>query len=155
MEPVLIDVPTRIDTERFVLRCPLPGDGARVNAAVVETLAELRVWMPWARLDPSSDESETVARRSQASFITRTDLVFYAFERAADGGEGGFVAGSGLHRLDWEVRRFEIGFWRRKAWSQRGVVDEIVRALSRLAFASHHLQSRKLPYECVDHFPIA
>jgi ribosomal-protein-serine acetyltransferase len=47
MDPVLIDVPERVLTERFIVRCPQPGDGAAVNAAVCETLAELRPWMPW------------------------------------------------------------------------------------------------------------
>ena len=31
MDPVLIEVPERIETERLILRCPRPGDGPTVN----------------------------------------------------------------------------------------------------------------------------
>ena len=34
MNPLLIDVPERIETERLLLRCPQPGDGPALNAAV-------------------------------------------------------------------------------------------------------------------------
>jgi len=111
MDPLLIDVPERIETERLILRCPQPGDGALVNAAVFESLEALRPFMPWAQTAPSVDESELVSRRAQARFRLREDLVMSMFERAADGGEGRYVGGSGSHRISWEVRRFEIGYW--------------------------------------------
>ena len=46
MDPLLIDVPERIETDRLILRCPRPGDGAVVNAAVCESLDALRPFMP-------------------------------------------------------------------------------------------------------------
>ena len=48
MDPVLIEVPERIETERLILRCPRPGDGPTMNEAERETRAELRPLMPWA-----------------------------------------------------------------------------------------------------------
>jgi len=134
MDPLLIDVPERIETERLILRCPLPGDGALVNAAVCESLDALRPFMPWAQTAPSVDDSELVCRRAQARFRLREDLVMSMFERAADGGEGRYVGGSGLHRISWDVRRFEIGYWCRSGCTGRGFVTEAVRALNRLAF---------------------
>jgi len=134
MDPVLIDVPERVLTERFIARCPQPGDGAAVNAAVCETLAELRPWMPWAQTAPTVDESELHARRAQAKFRLREDLVMFIFERLPGDREGALLGGSGLHRMDWAARSFEIGYWRRTSHTQRGVITEIVRALSRMAF---------------------
>jgi len=134
MDPVLIDVPERVLTERFIARCPQPGDGAAVNAAVCETLAELRPWMPWAQTAPTVDESELHARRAQAKFRLREDLVMFIFERLPGDREGALLGGSGLHRMDWAARSFEIGYWRRTGHTQRGVITEIVRALSRMAF---------------------
>jgi len=134
MDPVLIDVPERVLTERFIARCPQPGDGATVNAAVCETLAELRPWMPWAQTAPTVDESELHARRAQAKFRLREDLVMFIFERLPGDREGALLGGSGLHRMDWAARSFEIGYWRRTGHTQRGVITEIVRALSRMAF---------------------
>ena len=134
MDPLLIDVAERIETERLVLRRPQPGDGPTLNAAVCESLDELRPWMPWAQAAPTPEESEIQCRRMHARFASREDLVMFIFERATDGGEGMLLGGSGLHRIDWTVPRFEIGYWRRTGQGGRGVITEAVRALSRSAF---------------------
>ena len=142
MDPLMIDVPERIETERLLLRCPLPGDGAALNAAVCESLAELKPWLPWAQTAPTPDESELQCRRMHARFVQREDLVMYLFERRGDGSEGALVGGSGLHRIDWAVPRFEIGYWRRSGHGGRGLIVEAVQALSRTAFA--HLGARRV-----------
>ncbi len=134
MDPLLIDVPERIETERLILRCPQPGDGVVVNAAVCESLDALRPFMPWAQAAPSLDESELVCRRAQARFRLREDLMLSMFERAADGSEGCYIGGSGLHRILWDVRRFEIGYWCRTSRTGQGFVTEAVHALNRVAF---------------------
>jgi len=134
MEPILIDVPERIETERLVLRAPRAGDGPLVNHAIGESHAELAPWMPWAGTMPSVDESEIHCRRQQARFILREDFVLLIFLRQADGSEGELVGGTGLHRIDWPLRRFEIGYWRKTGCHGRGYLTEAVRALARLAF---------------------
>ncbi len=134
MEPILIDVPERIETERLVLRAPRTGDGARVNDAIRVSHAELLPWMPWAGSVPSVDESEAHCRRQQARFLLREDFVFLMFMRGGAGDEGEFVGACGLHRIDWTLRKFEIGYWRRRGCEGRGFVTEAVRALARLAF---------------------
>jgi RimJ/RimL family protein N-acetyltransferase len=134
MDPLLIDVPERIETERMILRCPQPGDGAVVNAAIRESLDALRPFMPWAQSAPGLDESELVCRRAQARFRLREDLVLSMFERAADGSEGRYIGGCGLHRILWDVRRFEIGYWCRSSSAGQGFVTEAVRGLNRMAF---------------------
>ncbi len=85
MEPILIDVPDRIDTERLVLRAPRAGDGQRVNDAIRVSHARLAPWMPWAGTMPSVGESEAHCRRQQARFILREDFVLLMFLRGADG----------------------------------------------------------------------
>ena len=81
MDPLLIDVPERIETERLVLRAPRRGDGALVNDAIRASLAELSPWLPWAGAMPSVDESEAHCRRQQARFILREDFVLLIFLR--------------------------------------------------------------------------
>jgi len=134
MDPLLVDVPERIETERLLLRRPQPGDGPALNAAVCESLAELRPWLPWAQTAPGRDESELQCRRMHARFALREDLAFFVFERDADSGEGALLGGSGLHHIDWVVPRFEIGYWRRGGFGGRGLMVEAVRSLNRVAF---------------------
>jgi len=134
MDPLLIDVPERLDTERLVLRPPRRGDGRMLNDAVHASQEELAPWMPWAATVPSVDESEAHCRRQQARFLLREDLALLVFLRSADGGEGELVGGTGLHRMDWGLRRFEIGYWRKTGCERAGLMTEAVRALARLAF---------------------
>ena len=133
-DPLLIDVPERLLTRRLVLRCPRPGDGPAVNEAVTVSLDELRPWMPWAQAAPTLDESEANVRGAQAKFLLRSDLVYAIWEHDGQGVETRLVGGSGLHRIDWSVPRFEIGYWRRSGEQGRGLVTEAVLALSRMAF---------------------
>ena len=134
MDTLLIDVPERIETARLVLRCPRRGDGAVLNAAIAVSMVELGPWIPWAGTMPTPDESEVQCRRQQAKFILREDFVFLIFARQADGSEGELLGGTGLHRIDWALRRFEIGYWRKTGHDGRGIVTETVQAMTRLAF---------------------
>ncbi|HEX4234866.1 MAG TPA: GNAT family protein [Caldimonas sp.] len=134
MDPLLIDVPDRLETERLVLRVPRPGDGRVLNDAVRASHEELAPWMPWAGTLPTVDESEAHCRRQQARFLLREDFVMLLFLRGADGSEGELVGATGLHRIDWTLRKFEIGYWLKTGCEQRGFMTEAVRAMARLAF---------------------
>ena len=126
MEALMLDVPTRIDTPRLILRCPSSSDALAQNEAVCESLGDLRPYMPWAQTAPTLAQSEAECRRMHAKFLLREDLVMFMFERlgdcpeSADGGEGCLVGGSGLHRIDWAQRNFEIGYWCRSSRQRQG-----------------------------------
>lgn len=134
-DPVLIQVPERILTERLVIAAPRAGLGQALNAAVCESLDQLKPWMPWAQTAPSIEESEAVMRNLQAQFILRSDLTYQFYLRQPGSEEAGrLLGGTGLHRFDWTVRRFEIGYWIRSSAQGQGYVSEAVRALARMAF---------------------
>ena len=133
-QPILVDVPERLQTPRLVLRAPRPGDGAALNAAVLDSLDALRPWMPWAQTAPTLEASEAVAREAHGKFLLRSDLVFSLWLHDGQGRETQLVGGSGLHRIDWSVPRFEIGYWCRSGHTSQGLVTEAVRALNRMAF---------------------
>jgi RimJ/RimL family protein N-acetyltransferase len=89
--------------------------------------------MPWAREWPTVEQTEERARQSRASFVGRVDLPMFMFLR---GQPAVAVGGTGLHRMDWSVPRFEIGYWVRRSFEGKGYVSEAVRALTRLAFGT-------------------
>ena len=151
MDALLEDVPERIDTERLILRCLRGSDAAALNEAVRESIDQLRLCMPWAQTEPSLLQSESECRRMQAKFLLREDLPMAMFERAADGSEGAFVGGTGLHRIDWTVRRFEVGYWCRTRRQGHGFVTEAVRGLTQFAFA--HLRARRVEVRMDDMNP--
>ena len=134
MEPLLEDVPERIETARLILRMARCDDAAAMNAAVCESLDDLRVYMPWAQSAPSLAQSNADCRRIQGKFLLREDLSLFIFERHADGSEGEFIGGTGLHRISWIVRRFELGYWCRTSRQGQGFVTEVALAVTRFAF---------------------
>ncbi|WP_349742833.1 GNAT family N-acetyltransferase [Roseateles cavernae] len=134
-DPVLIQVPERLLTERLVIAAPHAGLGQALNAAVCESLDELKPWMPWAQTAPSIEESETVLRHQLARFILRSDLTYQFYLREPGSEQAGrLLGGTGLHRFDWTLRRFEIGYWIRTSAQGRGYVSEAVQALACMAF---------------------
>lgn len=134
-DPVLIQVPERLLTERLVIAAPRAGLGQALNAAVCESLGELKPWMPWAQTAPSIEESEAVMRNLQAKFILRSDLTYQFYLRESGSEQAGrLLGGTGLHRFDWAVRRFEIGYWIRTSAQGQGYVSEAVQALAHMAF---------------------
>lgn len=47
---------------------------------------------------------------------------------------GTLVGSSGLHRIDWGVPMFEIGYWCRTGFSGQGYTTESVRGIAAFAF---------------------
>lgn len=132
--PILLDFPVAFETERLLIRLPLPGDGAEMNAAVIESLARLQPWMPWAQHVPTPEESEANVRQAHAYFLQRTDLRLHLFLK----GTHTLVGSSGLHRINWDVPSFEIGYWCRTRFEGQGYISEAVRAITRFAFEELH-----------------
>lgn len=127
---MLMNLPMPIETPRLILRPVMPGDGAVMYEAKAETFADLHQWMPWAKELGTADDSEAVVREAYARFIRREDLMIGGFEKDT----GRFVIGTGLHRFDWTVKRFEIGYWVRESAQGQGYAGEAANALTRYAF---------------------
>ncbi|MBL9104060.1 MAG: GNAT family N-acetyltransferase [Myxococcales bacterium] len=138
----LRELPLPILTPRLELRAPRPGDGPALNAAVLDSFAELTRWLPWARARPTVDESEDYVRRCAAAWLLRSELPLLGFERAS----GTLVVSTGLHRVEWDIPSFEIGYWARTAYAGRGLVSEAVNAVTRYAFAA--LAARRVEIRC-------
>ncbi|UXH77544.1 GNAT family N-acetyltransferase [Roseateles amylovorans] len=143
-DPVLIQVPEILATDHLLLMAPqtVDGDGVLLNFTVNASLEHLRPWMPWAQERPTVEQSEAIVRRMKAQFLTREHLAYFLYERDADGLRGSLIGGAGLVRLDWLLRRFEIGYWLAPTATGRGLASQAVQALSRLAFGA--LRARRV-----------
>jgi RimJ/RimL family protein N-acetyltransferase len=130
LDPLLLDLPVEIQTRRLNLVAPIPGDGPELNRAIAESFAELHEWMPWAAEMPTVVESERFVREAAARYLRREELPM--FMRKRDGGD--LIGATGLHRVNWTVPRFEIGYWCRTSLVGHGYVSEAVVALTRFAF---------------------
>lgn len=140
--PILRDFPHCFESERLTIRCPLPGDGVELLAAIVESQAELAPWLPWAVGEQTLEQTEENARRGHGRFLAREDLWLMLFLR----GTNMLVGGSGLHRIDWLVPRFEIGYWVRSRFAGQGYIKEAVTAVSHFAFET--LGAKRVEIRC-------
>ena len=48
-DPILIEVPERLETPRLLLLAPRAGLGPLLNRAVLDAQEHLKPWMPWAQ----------------------------------------------------------------------------------------------------------
>jgi RimJ/RimL family protein N-acetyltransferase len=142
-DPINLDIPETIETERLLIRPPRPGDGKAMNEAVCESLDHLKRWMAWARHEPSVEEQEARSRRMAAAFKTRSeDIALYIFERKT----GRLLGATGIHAIDWSVPRAEIGYWLRVGETGKGYITEAVRAVTDYAFT--HFQAERIEIRC-------
>jgi ribosomal-protein-serine acetyltransferase len=126
MEPILIDVPEELHTERLHLRLPRVGDGVAVAAAVVASRPELQPFMPWATDTYGDADGEMWCRRVIARYFLREQISYSIYERAT----GEFIGGLGPHRIDWKVRLCEIGYWIRTDRAGNGFMTEALNAVT-------------------------
>jgi RimJ/RimL family protein N-acetyltransferase len=142
MDALLLDFPQQFETRRLTIRCPLPGDGPELNKAILESWESLAQWMPWATERPTVQESEHNVRRACLRFLAREDLRLSLFIRGTET----LVGSSGLHRIDWEVPKFEIGYWVRKRYERQGLITEAVEGITRFAF--QELEAKRVEIRC-------
>lgn len=128
--PALESVPMPITTARLLLRPYERDDAERLSATVRTAYEHLRPWMPWASLDQSTQHSLEIIARMQSDWAVRTDLTLGIFDQA----NGELLGGTGLHRIAWEARTFEIGYWIHPHHEGCGYVTESARALTDYAF---------------------
>ncbi len=129
-EPIMLDVPSEMETERLLMRCPRFGDGERVNAAVRESAAEVGRWMPWAVPTPEIEATEKWCREAASKFLAREQFHFGLYLKDTDA----FVGNCGIHRIIWDVPLVEIGYWLRTSECGKGYMTEAVEQLVRFAF---------------------
>ncbi|MFC4159304.1 GNAT family N-acetyltransferase [Chitinimonas lacunae] len=141
-----IDLPTQFETERLLVRSPLPGDGMALYEAICASLPQLRAWptsLLWAQAEPCPQRAEQNCCEALAKWQRGEDLWMLIWDK-----QSGQLAGcSGLHQLNWAMRRGEIGWWGNTPLLGQGRIREAVRGV--LDFAFSRCAMRRV--SCVTH----
>lgn len=74
--------------------------------------------------------------------MKREDLRLLVFLKET----GEFIASSGLHKIDWTIPKFEIGYWIDSRFSGKGYMTEAVKGISDFAF--RELEAKRLEIRC-------
>ncbi|MGM0943116.1 MAG: GNAT family N-acetyltransferase [Bacillota bacterium] len=141
-QPILKEFPQEFHTRRLFIRLPLPGDGTAVYEAIQASRKELKKWLPFAKSEQTLEETEINIRESHVDFLKREDLRFLIFDRVS----GAFIGSTGLHRIDWDVPKFEIGYWIDSRCQGKGYMTEAVAGLTEFAFQT--LGANRVEIKC-------
>ncbi|MCW2956655.1 MAG: GCN5-related N-acetyltransferase [Thermoleophilia bacterium] len=128
--PELVAVPQTINTERLTIRPWEPADAPALLASVDGARASLGPWLPWVAESTTLDHFRIAIQKFQSKWAVHSDLAVGIFDRTS----GEVLGGSGLHRIDWELRVFEIGYWLGAGAEGHGYMTECAAALTLMAF---------------------
>jgi len=141
INPLLLEIPEALHSDRLLLRPPRPGDGPALHEAIVESLSRLREFLaslPWVAGEQTLESAETFCRNAASNFIARRDLPYLVFSRES----GQLLGACGLHRTQWEVPKTEVGYWIRTSAAGQGFVTEAVNLLVGVAF--EHIGAQRI-----------
>lgn len=140
--PIIPKFPNQFESERLLIRMPQIEDALDVWTAIHYSQKSLAEWMPWAKELPKLEDTEETLRLAVADFITRKDLRLHLFLKET----GEFIGSSGLHRINWRVPKFEIGYWLSSDAEGKGYMTEAVAAITDFAFQA--LKARRVEIRC-------
>jgi RimJ/RimL family protein N-acetyltransferase len=104
-------------------------DAAALHEAAIESVWEVRPFMPWCRPGLTLDEGRRWIEAQVSAFAARK-----AFEFVISARDGRFLGGCGLNQIDEENHRANLGYWVRSSATGRGVATAAVRQLAQWAF---------------------
>jgi RimJ/RimL family protein N-acetyltransferase len=137
MDPLTLEIPEQIESERLLLVAPRPEYAEALSRAIDQSLPRLLPWMPWALNEPlPPDERQRFLRERYADYYLRRDLMLLILRREDEA----LVGATGLHRIDWSIPKMEIGYWIRSGFEGRGYVTEAVSRLTDFALQLLHAQ---------------
>ena len=86
--------------------------------------------MNWLDHIPEIEETEANVRKSRANFLLRESFIFFILDKET----GAYIGTCSLIRIDWNVRKFEVGYWLRNSASGNGYMTEAVNGLTEYIF---------------------
>lgn len=143
MDPILLDIPTEITTERLFLRGYRPGDGAMYFQALRANWEHLYEFMPLHYLSLQSEaDAEVVIRKLGAEWQLRNLFLFGVWQKDT----GHYVGETYLANADWHVPCIEVGYFVLHASTGKGIATEAARATIKFAF--EHLRVDRVELQC-------
>lgn len=149
MDYMLLDVPSKLETERLILKPYKRGDGQWLHAIFKDNICHLRAAIEGVKsglgldlTDPT--EAEIFVRQLGADWAARKRFIFGIWEKATDR----YVGDVWIESQNWDVPLHEIGYFVVKEHLRKGVATEATKAALRFVF--QHLKSNKASLTCDD-----
>lgn len=146
MHRMLLALPTRLETERLILRGYQAGDGPWFYAVSQRNRDHLARFEARNVVNEatSEEQAEILVRELHVEWTARRNFFLAAFEKTT----GAFAAQVYVGPSNWDLPEFEIGYFVDKDHEGRGYVTEAVHAALWLVF--EHLEAQRVRLECDD-----
>ena len=109
-------------------------DAEAVCEAALESVLEVRPFMPWCSPDMTASGQRSWIEAQVAAFEARK-----AYEFIILSADGRCLGGCGLNQIDDVNHRANLGYWVRSSATRRGVATGAIRQLVQWAFATTDL----------------
>lgn len=145
INPLLLSIPMPIITPRLLLRPYTETDGSALTEAFLESINELKQWMPWAQEDDREhpEGSELIfIRNAIAQWQLRETLNMLIVDK---NNPQKVIGAVGFRTINWTIPKMEIGYWLRTSMTGKGLMTEAVNALTRYGFkelGAHRIEIR-------------
>ena len=146
MHKMLLEIPTRIETERLYLRPYQAGDGTMLFAVGKRNKAHLTRYESGNFLNHLKDEqhAEIVVRELAADWVARNCFFLGIFDKDSHQWVGQVYIGP----TNWDLPEFAIGYVVDIAHEGKGYITEAVKAA--LCFIFENLQAHRVRSDCND-----
>lgn len=144
MHKMLLDIPTRFETERLYLRSYQAGDGPMYYAASLRNQEHLARYESENVLYQLTDEqqAEATVRALSAAWVARNSFFIGIFEKESDDWVGQVYVGP----QNWNLPEFAIGYVADVNHEGKGYITEAVKAT--LCFIFEHLHAHRVRSDC-------
>ena len=95
-----------------------------------------------ARARRAIERSEENSRRAYSQFLIREDITLRLIHKQT----GLFLGSSGLHPRNWDVPKFEVGYWCRTRFERQGYITEAVNGILKFGFET--VGARRIQIHC-------
>ncbi len=140
LHKLLLDIPTRLDTERLVVRKYEEGDGRGLYLLLARSGNRelLKENVEEVSSIKTEEEAEVIVRKHSAEWVARDRFVMGIWLKSEDK----YVGEIWIEPKKWEVPSFEIGWFLDKGYQRRGIATEAVRRS--LKFLFNDLKAHKV-----------
>jgi RimJ/RimL family protein N-acetyltransferase len=146
MHKLLLEIPSRIETERLYLRPYQAADGAMLYAVGQRNRKHLSKFEAGNFLNHFEDEqhAEVIVRELALDWMARKHFFLGIFDRETDQWVGQIYIGP----TKWDLPEFTIGYVVDIEHEGRGYITEAVKAALRFIF--EHLRAHRVCSDCND-----
>ncbi len=137
MKPILLDIPTRFETERLLISIYENGDGKEFYHMLQSDFSHLQEEVGEAHTLKSIEDAEEYVRYKKVAWISRKRLVPKIVEKAT-----GNMIGQLWIEPRWDRMIFEIGYFVKEQSQGKGYITEAVKKI--IEFLFRELDANKL-----------